>query len=137
MRDMRNSSEQVLGVTYHGDQDLVTGGNTHGHALAITVEGTGADGENLGLVLLLDAALREEDTGGSLGLGLDALDQDAVHEGSKALDVTEDRLLREKKNQYQGRDKCVKLGWLSLEKKQKENCANRGFHWASSLKTSL
>ena len=82
--------------TYHGDQDLVAGGNTHGQALAITVEGTGTDGENLGLVLLLDAALREEDTGGSLGLGLDALDQDTVHEGSKALDVTEDRLLRKK-----------------------------------------
>ena len=78
--------------TYLGDQDLVAIGNAHGKTLAILVEGTGADGENLGLVLLLDTALREEDTRGSLGLGLDALDQDAVQEGSEGLDVTEDRL---------------------------------------------
>lgn len=82
------------GATYHGDEDLVTGGDAHGEALAVLVEGTGANGEDLSLVLLLDTALREEDAGGSLGLGLDALDQDAVEEGSKALDVAQDRLLR-------------------------------------------
>lgn len=71
---------------------MVTNGNTHGQTLTISLEGTGANGKDLGLVLLLDAALGQEDTGGSLGLGLDALDQDAVQEGSEVLDVTEERL---------------------------------------------
>ena len=83
-----------LSRTYLGDQDLVAGSDTHGKALAILAEETGANGKNLGLVLLLDAALREEDTGGGLGLGLDALDQDTVQEGSQVLDVAEDRLLK-------------------------------------------
>ena len=72
---------------------MVTGSNAHGKARAVLVDGTGADGEDLGLVLLLDTALGKEDTGGGLGLGLDALDQDAVEEGSKALDVAEERLI--------------------------------------------
>lgn len=71
---------------------MVTLSNAHGDLGAIAVNGTRANSENLGNVLLLDAALREEDTGGSLGLGLDALDQDTVEKGSEALDVTEDRL---------------------------------------------
>ena len=71
---------------------MVTSTNAHGDLVAIPVLSTGADSENLGNVLLLDAALREEDPGGSLGLGLDALDQDTVEKGSEALDVTEDRL---------------------------------------------
>ena len=80
--------------TYLGDQDTVTGSDTHGESLAVAVKETGANGKDLSLILLLDAAFGEEDTRGGLGLGLDALDQDAVHEGSKALDVAEDRLLR-------------------------------------------
>lgn len=79
-------------ITYLGDEDLVTGGDTHGETLAILVEKTGANSEDLGLVLLLDGSLGEEDTGSGLGLGLDALDQDAVQEGGKGLDVAEDRL---------------------------------------------
>ena len=73
---------------------MVTNSNTHGQTLTISLQGTGANGENLGLVLLLDAALGQEDAGSSLGLGLDALDQDAVQEGSEVLDVTEERLER-------------------------------------------
>jgi hypothetical protein len=73
------------------NENLVTSGNAHGNSLAVTVNGTGANGKDLGLVLLLDAALGEEDTGGSLWLGLDALDEDTVQEGSEALDVAEDR----------------------------------------------
>lgn len=83
-------------VTYLGDEDLVTSGNAHGETLAFLVEETGANSEDMGLVLLLDGRLREEDTGGSLGLGLDALDQDAVQEGGEGLDVAEDRLKDEK-----------------------------------------
>jgi hypothetical protein len=79
--------------TYLRNENLVTSGNAHGKSLAVTVDGAGANGQNLGLVLLLDAALREEDTGGSLGLGLDALDEDTVQEGSEVLDVAEDRLI--------------------------------------------
>lgn len=54
---------------------------------------TRADSQDLGLVLLLDAALGEEDTRRSLGLGLDALDQDAVQERSEVLDVAEEGLV--------------------------------------------
>lgn len=79
-------------TTYLRNEDLVTGVDTHGETLAVAVKETGANGEDLGLVLLLDGSLGEEDTGGSLGLGLDALDQDAVQEGGKGLDVAEDRL---------------------------------------------
>lgn len=68
------------------DQDLVAGLDGRSNALAITVEGTGANGEDLGLVELLDGRLGKEDTAGSLGLGLDALDQDAVEQGSEGLD---------------------------------------------------
>lgn len=74
---------------------MVTLSDAHGDLGAITVNGTRANSENLGNVLLLDAALREEDTRGGLGLGLDALDQDTVEKGSEALDVTEDRLYAE------------------------------------------
>lgn len=91
----RKSTEEDTGATYLGNQNLVAVSDTHGEALAILVHGTRANSEDLGLVLLLDAALREEDAGGGLGLGLDALDQDAVQERSETLDVAEDRLLRQ------------------------------------------
>lgn len=74
---------------------MVTLSNAHGDLRAIAVNDTRANSENLGNVLLLDAALREEDTRGGLGLGLDALDQDTVEKGSEALDVTKDRLYAE------------------------------------------
>lgn len=82
--------------TYLGDQDTVTGSDTHGESLAVAVKETGANGKDLSLILLFDAALGEEDTRGGLGLGLDALDQDAVHEGSEVLDVAEERLCERK-----------------------------------------
>ena len=46
----------------------------------------GADGEDLGLVELLDGSLGEEDAGCGLGFGLDALDEDAVEERRDAAD---------------------------------------------------
>jgi hypothetical protein len=93
--DTTRKSAEYWSATYLRNQNFVAGADTHGEALAILVKGTGANGEDLGLVLLLDAALREEDAGGGLGLGLDSLDQDAVQEGSEALDVAEDRLLKQ------------------------------------------
>lgn len=73
-------------TTELGNQDLVTGLDGRGDALAITVEGAGADSEDLSLVELLDGRLGEEDATGGLGLGLDALDKDAVEQGSESLD---------------------------------------------------
>ena len=75
-----------------GDQDMVTSGNAHGNLVAFRAEDTRANSEHLGDVLLLDAALGEEDSRGGLGLGLNALDQHTVEEGGKVLDVAEDRL---------------------------------------------
>lgn len=73
-------------LTYLRDKDAVASVDTHGETLAVLVEGTGANGENLGLVEVLNGGLGEEDAGGSLGLGLDALDEDAVKEGDEGLD---------------------------------------------------
>jgi hypothetical protein len=68
------------------NQDLVAGLDGRSNALAIAVVGTGANSENFGFVELLDGGLGEEDAAGGFGLGLDALDEDAVEEGSEGLD---------------------------------------------------
>ena len=73
-------------ITYLGDQDTVTGANAHGDTLALAAKGAGADGEDLGLVELLDAGLGQEDAAGGLGLGLDALHQHPVQERDQRLD---------------------------------------------------
>lgn len=75
-----------------GNEDLVAGLDAKGYPLAFLVLEAGANGENLGLVELLDGAVGEEDAGGGLGLGLDALDENAVKERSEGLDVLEERL---------------------------------------------
>ena len=74
------------------DQDLVAGLYAGGNALSILVEGTGADGEDLCFVELLDGRLGEEDAGCGLGFGLDALDEDAVEQRRDALDGLDCRL---------------------------------------------
>lgn len=96
MRHRGSTRKRIVDATYLRNQNLVAGRDAHGDAVAILGQETGANSQDLSLVLLLDTALGEEDAGGGLGLGLDALDQDAVEEGSKALDVAEDRLLRPK-----------------------------------------
>lgn len=73
-------------LTYLGDEDAVASVDAHGEALAVLVEGTGANSEDLGLVEVLNGGLGKEDAGGSLGLGLDALDEDAVKKGDESLD---------------------------------------------------
>lgn len=75
------------------NQDLVAGLDAERDPLAILVVEAGADGEDLALVELLDGAVREEDAGGGLGLGLHALHEDAVEEGSERLDVLEEGLV--------------------------------------------
>jgi hypothetical protein len=77
----------VIGdCTYLRNQHLVARLHTRLHALALLVECAGPDGEHLCLVELLDGAVGEEDAGCRLGLGLDALDEDAVEEGRDAAD---------------------------------------------------
>jgi hypothetical protein len=73
-------------TTKLGDQDAVADSDAHGQALAILVEATGSDGEDLGLVQLLDARLGQEDAAGRLGLGLDTLHENAVQEGGEGAD---------------------------------------------------
>lgn len=77
---------------YLGNQHSVANSNAHGDALAITVQATGSNGQNLGLVELLDAGLGQEDAAGGLGLGLDALDEHAVQERSEGTDGADSRL---------------------------------------------
>jgi hypothetical protein len=66
--------------TYLGDQNLVTNSDAGANPLAILVQSSGADGQDLCLVEVLDGAVREEDSGRGLGLGLDALHEDTVKE---------------------------------------------------------
>lgn len=73
-------------ATKLGNQDLVARLDRRSNALSIAVKGTGANSQNLGLVEFLDGGLGEEDAAGGLGLGLDALDEDAVEEGCEGLD---------------------------------------------------
>ena len=73
------------------NQDLVTGSNTGSDPLALLVQGAGADGEHLGLIKFLDSTVRKEDSGCGLGLGLDALDEDAVEKRGDAADGLDGR----------------------------------------------
>lgn len=77
------------GAAVLGNQDPVAGVDAHGDALAVLVKGAGADGQDLGLVELLDARLGQEDAAGGLGLGLDALHQHPVQQGDEGLDRSE------------------------------------------------
>lgn len=79
----------LLGLTYRWNQNLVTSLNHWLDGLAILVQTTWANSDNAGLVQLLDGGLWEEDTAGGLGLGLDALDKDAVKERGERLDRPE------------------------------------------------
>lgn len=75
--------------TYLWNQNLVS--NRHGTAdsLPILIETTGSNSQHLRLVQFLDTRLWEEDSRGGLSLGLDALHQDAVEQGSEGLDGLE------------------------------------------------
>lgn len=75
--------------TYLRDQNPIAGTDAHGDALALPAEGAGADSQDLGLVELLDARLGQEDAGGGLGLGLDALHEHPVQQGDEGLDRSE------------------------------------------------
>jgi hypothetical protein len=79
-------------TTYLGNQHLVAGLHARRNALALPVKGTGANGKHLGLVELLDGGLGQEDAGCGLGLGLEALDEDAVEEGREGADGLDGRL---------------------------------------------
>lgn len=71
------------------DQNTIAILNTHRYPLAILVEAAGPDGEDLGLVELLDARFGEEDAAGGLRLSLDALDENPVQQGDEGLDGSE------------------------------------------------
>jgi len=75
-----------MGRCHLGNQDLVAGLHAGRYPLALLVECSGANGKYLGFVQLLDGRVGEENAGCSLGLGLEALDEDAVEEGSEGLD---------------------------------------------------
>lgn len=72
-----------------GDEHLVTRLHARRHSLALLVQATGAHSQYSRLVQLLDARLGKKDAGSGLGLGLDALDEDAVEEGGERLDGLE------------------------------------------------
>jgi hypothetical protein len=74
------------GMTFLRNHNLVTGLHTRCYPLAVPVESTWPYCKDLCLVELLHGGLGEEDAGRGLGLGLEALDQDAVEERGDGLD---------------------------------------------------
>lgn len=85
----------VSSSTYLRNEDLVALLNTHSYPLALAIQSTGTDGQDLGLVQLLDGGLGQEDAAGGLGLGLDALDEDTVEERGEGADGLESGRLQE------------------------------------------
>jgi len=73
-------------LPYLWNQDLVASLYAHCYSLALLVDTTRSDSQNLGLVQLLDGALWEKDTASGLGLSLDSLDQDTVEKRGEGLD---------------------------------------------------
>jgi hypothetical protein len=84
MRRRRRSSG-----THGRDQDTVTGLDGDLNALSVLVKTSRSDSEDAGLRELLNGRLGEEDSGGGLGLSLDALNKNTVEEGGKSLDGAE------------------------------------------------
>lgn len=79
----------VSRIAYLRNEHPVASSHAHRHALSVLAEGTGADGEDLGLVELLDTRLGQEDAAGRLGLSLDTLHEHTVEEGDETLDGAE------------------------------------------------
>ena len=81
--------------TYLRNENLVTLVNTHWYPATLLGHQTRANCQHLGLIELLHCSLREEETTGSLRLGLHALNEDSVEERGKRLDGLESgRLLK-------------------------------------------
>lgn len=76
-------------VTHLRNQNLVSSLHAHGNAVTLLIKEARANGEDLCRVLVLHGALREENAGSGLALGLDSLDKDTVQEGDEVLDVAE------------------------------------------------
>src|SRR5699024_7457641 len=70
-----------LGAAVLGEDDLVADLDVHGDTLALVVEATGADGDDLALLGLLLRGVRDDQAGGGGLLRLERLDDDAVLEG--------------------------------------------------------
>lgn len=74
---------------YLRNQHSITLRNTHWYSLAILVESTRSNSQNLSFVELLDTALGKEDTTGSLGFGFYSLDKNSVQKGYERSDGLE------------------------------------------------
>lgn len=68
------------------NQNPIPNPNTTPHPLPLLIQPPRSHSQDARLVQLLDAALGEVDAGGGLGGGFDALDEDAVEEGSEGFD---------------------------------------------------
>ena len=80
--DTNTAKQYKQTTTYLRNQHLVARLHRNSNSLALLVQTTGADGQHLCLIELLDAALGEEEAAGSLGLGFYPLHEDTVEEGA-------------------------------------------------------
>lgn len=82
-----NQSPCRVCTTYLRNQNLITRLHTRLNPLAIFIESTRANGQHFRFVQVLDYALWEENSTSGLGVGLDALHEDAVEEGRDGFDA--------------------------------------------------
>jgi hypothetical protein len=80
--------------THLRNQNPVANLNAGLDNLALTVKSTRSNSKNLGLRKLLNGVLRKIDARGSLSLGLDALDENAVEKRLKSLNGAKSSGLR-------------------------------------------
>lgn len=92
---------QSINTTYLRDQHFVAGLHTRLYPISRLVETSRPNREHLGLVQLLDGALRQEDATRGLGLGFYPLDQNAVQKRRDGPDGPECGRLRRRAGQLQ------------------------------------
>jgi len=77
------------------NEDLVTFLHAHGDALSALVDGTGPNSQNARFQKVLDGGLGEKETTCGFGIGLDALDKNAVEKRDKGPDGLDGKRLED------------------------------------------
>ena len=87
-----SEQQQILLANFNGgtsirrNQHPITGLNTSRDSVALLVKNAGSDGENIGLIKLLDILLRNEDARGSLSLSFSTTNQNSVQKRDNVLE---------------------------------------------------
>ena len=82
----KNPGNPKKDQTYLRNQHSIPSLNTTGDPLPILIQTTWSNSQDLRLIQLFDGGLGQEDAGCGLGLGFDALHEDAVEEWCEGAD---------------------------------------------------